>query len=68
MSTWNVVFTEANPTPFIMAFLAGNVIAAIVLPSINFALWAWFNISVFFYPCIELIIVDICTSHPAMIF
>ena len=67
MSSWTSIFTEANPTPFVMAFLAGYVIAAIILPSLNSALWTWFDISVFFYPCIELIIADICTSNPAVI-
>ena len=67
MTTRDSILAEANPTPFKMTFLASNVIAAIVLPGLNSALWTWFDVFVFFYPCIKLIIADISTFYPTMI-
>ena len=67
MATTASVFAEANPTPFVAAFLAGNVVAAVVLPSLDFALRTRFNVSILPCPGIELIISDISTSYPAMI-
>ena len=67
MTTRDSIVAEANPTPFKMTFLASNVIAAIVLPGFNSALWTWFDVFVFFYPCIKLIIADISTSYHTMI-
>jgi hypothetical protein len=67
MATTASVFSKANPTPFVMAFLASHVVTAIVLPSLNFTLWTGFDISVLSCPCIEFIITDIRTSHPSMV-
>ena len=67
LETSLLIPTKTNPTPFVVAFLAGNVVASIVFPSFDFTLWTRFDVSVLPCPCIKLIIANICTPDPAMI-
>lgn len=60
------IFAKTDPTPFIFALLACNVIASCILVCFYFARRTRFNITIQASPLVEFIITHICTPLPTM--